>query len=207
MAGLLRLTHGDVTVAPERRVIRAEDYQAWVAGQDFLEAAKAHAREIEAEARAAYAAEKERGYQDGLAEAAMKAAEQQLDTIAQTVAWFERVENQVAELVIQATEKILGELDEVELVKRVVQNAMRVMRNQRQVTLRVTPELVESVQKQLAAIMADYPGVTFVDVAPDARLRRGGCILESELGVVDATVELQLEALKRALRRAFQRDA
>jgi type III secretion protein L len=207
VAGLLRLTHGDVTVAPDRRIVRAEDYQAWVEGQAFLEAAKAHAREIETEARAAYEAEKARGYEDGLAAAAMKAAEQQLDTIAQTVAWFERVEGQMAELVIQATEKILGELDDVELVKRVVHSAMRVMRNQRQVTLRVAPELVEPVQKRLAEIMADYPGVTFVDVAPDARLRRGGCILESELGVVDATLELQLEALRRSLRRAFQRES
>lgn len=206
MAGLLRLTGGDVTVAPERRVIRSEDYQAWVEGQAFLEAAKAHAQEIEAEAREAYAREKERGYQDGLAEAAMKAAEQQLDTIAQTVSWFETIEKQMAELVIQSTEKILGELDDVELIRRVVQSAMRVMRNQKQVTLRVNPDMVEPVQKRLADIMADFPGVTFVDVAPDARMRRGGCILESELGVVDASIEIQLEALKRSLRRAFQRE-
>jgi type III secretion protein L len=207
MAGLLRLTPGDVTVAPERRVIRFEDYQAWVEGQAFLEAAKAHAAQIEIEARAAYEAEKARGYEDGLAEAAMKAAEQQLDTISRTVGWFEQVESQMVELVIQSTEKILGELEDVELLTRVVQSAMRVMRNQKQVTLRVNPDMVEPVQKRLADILGEFPGVTFVDVAADARLRRGGCILESELGVVDASIEIQLDALKRSLRRAFQREA
>ncbi len=206
MAGLLRLIHGDVTLAPDSRVVRAEDYQAWVEGADFLQAAKSHAAEIEAEAKLAYESEKQRGYADGLAEAAAKAVEQQFEMVTATVAWYERVERQMAELVIQCTEKLLGDLDDVELVGRVVHNAMRVMRNQKQVTLRVTPELVEPVRRQIAQIMEGYPGVSFVEVAPDARLRRGGCILESELGIVDASVEVQLDALRHALKRAFQRD-
>ncbi len=207
MAGLLRLTHGDVGFAPERRVIRAADYQAWVEGAAFLEAARTHAAEIEAQARDAFAAEKARGYTEGMAQAAAAAAAQQLETIGQTVAWFERIETQVAELVLQATEKILGELDDVELLKRVVHSALKVMRTQRQVTLRVAPEMVETVQRQLTEIMSGYEGVSFVDVLPDARLRRVGCILESELGIVEASVDVQLEALRRALRRAFQRDS
>jgi type III secretion protein L len=206
MAGLLRLIHGDVTLAPESRVVRAEDYQAWVEGADFLQAAKAHAAEIEAEAKLAYESEKRRGYEDGLAEAAVKAAEQQFDMVTATLSWYERVEAQMAELVIQCTEKLLGDLDDVQLVSRVVHNAMRVMRNQKQVTLRVMPDLVEPVRKQIAQIMEGYPGVSFVEVAADARLRRGGCILESELGIVDASVDIQLDALRHALKRAFQRD-
>jgi type III secretion protein L len=206
MAGLLRLTHGDVTLAPECRVLRAEDYQAWVEGADFLQAAKAHAAEIEAQARSAYEAEKERGYADGMAAAAAEAARQKLETVSTTLAWMEGVEGQMAELVLQATEKILGELDDAELIGRVVHSAMRVMRNQKQVTLRVMPELVEPVRQQIARIMEGYPGVSFVEVAADARLRRGGCILESELGIVDASVDVQLDALRRALRGAFKRD-
>lgn len=206
MAGLLRLIHGDVTLAPDSRVVRAEDYQAWVEGADFLQAAKAHAEEIEAEAKLAYESEKRRGYEDGMAAAAVKAAEQQFEMVTATVAWYERVEAQMAELVIQCTEKLLGDLDDVQLVTRVVHSAMRVMRNQKQVTLRVMPELVEPVRKQIAEIMAGYPGVSFVEVAADPRLRRGGCILESELGIVDASVDVQTEALRHALKRAFQRD-
>jgi len=40
----------------------------------------------------------------------------------------------------------------------------------------------------------------FLDVVPDARLERGACLLESELGVVDASLETQLKALENALR-------
>jgi type III secretion protein L len=197
MAGLLQLSHGDTTFPPESRVIRAADYAAWVAGEAYVRAAREHAAEIEAEAKRVYEVEKARGYADGRAESAAQEAAEML----------ENVEMQVAELVVQATEKVLGELDDQTLVRRVVHNALKVMRNQKQVTVRVAPEHVEALQHQLNDILADYPGVTFVDVAADARLRRGGCILESELGVVDASLEIQLDALRRALSKAFQRNA
>jgi type III secretion protein L len=206
MASLLRLTRGEVAFAPEARVIRAADYAAWIEGAAFLEAAKAQAAEIARQAGAAYEAEKARGYADGRAEAAAAAAEHQIEAVAKLVDWLDRVETQMADLVVQATEKILGALDDEELLKRVVHNALKVMRTQRQVTLRVAPEMVGTVQRHLVEIMAGYEGVTFVDVSPDARLGRGGCILESELGIVDASVEVQLAALRRALQRAFHRE-
>jgi type III secretion protein L len=207
MAGLLQLSHGDTTFPPESRVIRAADYAAWVAGEAYVRAAREHAAEIEAEAKRVYEVEKARGYADGRAESAAQEAAEMLESISRKISFFENVEMQVAELVVQATEKVLGELDDQTLVRRVVHNALKVMRNQKQVTVRVAPEHVEALQHQLNDILADYPGVTFVDVAADARLRRGGCILESELGVVDASLEIQLDALRRALSKAFQRNA
>lgn len=206
MAGLLRLGKGDVRIPPEQRVVRAQDYQAWVEGEAHVNAARQYAAQIEVEAREAYEAEKQRGYEDGRMEAAGQAADQMMETVARAVAYFEQIENDMTELVVQATAKILGEFNELELVKRVVQNALVVMRNQKQVILRAPPELVEGLQKQLGVIMADYTGISFVEVTPDSRLRRGGCILESELGIVEASVDVQLNALRRALHRAFKQD-
>ena len=50
-------------------------------------------------------------------------------------------------------------------------------------------------------MLASAPGgASFLDVVSDARLERGACLLESELGVVDASLETQLKALENALR-------
>lgn len=205
MAGLLELKHGTPVLPPKSRLVPAADYVAVVEADRVLEEAKAEAARVVAGAQDAYEAEKARGYTDGRAEAAAQAAEQQLEVIGKTVAWFEAVEARMVEVVTGAVRKILGEIEEGELTRRVVHEAMRTMRNQRQVTVRVAPEVVADVQGRLTAIMADYPGITFVEVAADSRLRRGGCILESELGTVDASVEVQLEALSRAMRLAFSR--
>ena len=205
MAGLLELKPGMPMLPPEARLVSAADYAAMIEAEDVLAEARHQAASIEAEARRAYEAEKARGYADGQADAAAQTAAQQLEVISRTVAWFEAVEGRMVEVVGAAVRKILGEMDAGELIRHVVHEAMRTMRNQRQVTVRVAPEAVAEVQQRLTDIMADYPGITFVEVAADARLRRGGCILESELGVVDASLDVQLEALSRALRSAFSR--
>ena len=40
----------------------------------------------------------------------------------------------------------------------------------------------------------------------DRRLSAGGCILETEIGVVDASIEVQLKALERSLAKRLGQD-
>lgn len=54
-------------------------------------------------------------------------------------------------------------------------------------------------------LLAAYPGVGYLDLLPDARLAPGACILESEIGMVEASLEDQLCALRAAFERTFGR--
>ena len=66
--------------------------------------------------------------------------------------------------------------------------------------IRVCPADEPAVREALAAMIASAPGgVSFLDVSADPRMKPGDCILESELGVVDAGLETQLRALENAL--------
>lgn len=191
-------------IAPGQRILKAEDYSNYLEGQDLIQAARDEAARIVAEAQDAYEAERQRGYVDGLMEGKMEAAEQMMETVAKTVNYFETVEHRIADVVQSALRKILGSFDERDLVVRMVRGTLAVARNQRQVTLRVAPHLVETVRDRVDEIMADYPVIQFIDVAPDPRAKDGGCILESEIGVVDASLEVQLKAIKNALLRGFE---
>ena len=44
---------------------------------------------------------------------------------------------------------------------------------------------------------ARFPGVGIMDIVQDSRLKGDAAILESEMGVVEASVELQLQALEQ----------
>ena len=57
------------------------------------------------------------------------------------------------------------------------------------------------VRERIQAIIADYPTVTSVDVVEDSRLKGPACLLETEAGVADASVETQLAAIERSLKR------
>ena len=78
-----------------------------------------------------------------------------------------------------------------------------------QVTVRLHPEEYEATG---AARVSEFAGsnVTFV---PDPRVGRGGCRVESEMGLVDAGVDAQIQEIARALlgdeqagARALRRD-
>jgi type III secretion protein L len=45
-----------------------------------------------------------------------------------------------------------------------------------------------------------------VDIVPDPKVASGGCIIESEVGTVDARLETQLRALEKALLGQTERD-
>jgi flagellar biosynthesis/type III secretory pathway protein FliH len=71
-------------------------------------------------------------------------------------------------------------------------------RDRREVTLRVHPDDARAArggEAKLAAILARAP----LAVREDAAVPRGGAIVETEAGVVDAGVEAQLAELRRAL--------
>ena len=52
-------------------------------------------------------------------------------------------------------------------------------------------------------IVDDYPGVGYLDIVPDSRLKPDSCILESEIGLVEASIEGQLAALRNAFQKVL----
>ena len=59
------------------------------------------------------------------------------------------------------------------------------------------------VRSRINDILAAYPGVGYLDLLADGRLEHGACILESEIGMVEASLEGQIEALRGAFQRTL----
>jgi type III secretion protein L len=203
MALAARLTGAPFRFAPGRKVIKAADYQVYLEAKALIDRAAAEAEAIRAEAAAAREAEKRRGYEEGTAAAKLEAAERMMDTVTGTLDYFSRVEETMVELVIGAVDRVIGALDDRELIRRIVKNALSVVRSQKQVTVRVAPDQAAAVKEQLNDILKPYPSIGIVDIVADGRLSRGGCILESDIGSVDASIEIQLEAIRRAIAKSF----
>lgn len=189
----------------DKKIIKASDYVEYVNAQDLLIKAKVEAEHIIKEAKAAYEQEQQRGYEDGLIEGKLSISEQMMENVAKTVDYFASIEDKIVETVIIALKKIIGEMNEKELIVGIVKNALALVRMQKQVTLRVCPTQKEMIQAELSNIIAEFPGISFLDVVSDIRLKEGGCILETDIGVVDASIDTQLDAIKRALSKVFKK--
>ena len=133
-------------------------------------------------------------------EGRMEQAEKMMETALQAVEYIEGLEDTLVRVVSLAVRKIIGELDDTECMVRVVRNALAVVRSQQKVLIRVAPVDEPGVREALAAMLASSPdGASLLDVTADPRMKHGDCILECELGVVDASLETQLKAIENAL--------
>jgi len=189
---------------PEKKVIKAQEYLTYVKAEGLLEKARQEAEAIVAAAKEVFEGEKRRGYEEGLVEGKMTISEQMIDTVSKSVDYFATIEEKVADTVILALKKIIGEIDARDLIMKVVKNALTIVRNEQRVTVRVSPSQTETVKEKLNEIMANFPGVSFIDVVADPRLTEGACILETDIGVVDARIEVQIEAIRKALLKSFK---
>ena len=199
---MLLVNKPNFQVVSDRRLVKSHDVATVRNAEEIISAAEAEAERIREDAKAAFEAEKQRGYEAGLQNGKMEIAMQKLDLVDQSVAFMESVESKMADVVLKALKSFVTEVGDKEMVIQIVRKTMAaVIRTQRQVTLKVAPEMVPTVKARLAELRADYPTIESMDVVEDSRLSGPACVLETEAGVADASVDTQLAAIERSLKR------
>lgn len=199
----LRLNDG-VQLEPGAKRVPAEAYQTVLDSEAIIARAREEAAQIARQAQEEFEAQKKLGFEEGLEEGRLEMAERMFDSVTKSVDYFSGLEQQMVELVVKALRKILGEYDDRDRVVQVVRSALSVARNQSNVTLRVPPAEAEVARERLDEIVKPYPAIRFLEVTPESRLGPGECILETDLGVVDAGLETQLTAIENSLRKTFE---
>ena len=199
---MLLIEKPDYKLASDRRLVKASEVATVRTADEIIAAAEADAARIREEAKVAFEEEKKRGYEKGLADGKMEIAMQKLDLVDSSVKFMESVEGKMADIVMKALKSCVVEIGDSEMVVQIVRKTMKaVIRTQRQVTVKVAPEMVASVKARVDALRAEYPTIETLDVVEDSRLTGPACILETEAGVADASVDTQLAAIERSLQR------
>ena len=85
---------------------------------------------------------------------------QKLEQVEKSIDYLGSMENKIVEIVLTALKKCVAEIGDRELMVQVVQKAMQaVVRNQQQVVLKVSPEMLPTVKERLNEILSKFPGV------------------------------------------------
>jgi type III secretion protein L len=204
---MLLINKENFKLQSDRRVVKAADAATVRSAAEIVAAAEAEAARIREEAKAAFEEERRRGYEKGLADGKLEISMQKLDLVDSSVAFMESVEGKMADVVMKALRTFVVEVGDEEMVMQIVRKTLNaVIRTQRQVTLKVAPEVVGVVRSRVAEFRASYPTVETLDVVEDPRLKGAACILETEAGVADASVETQLAAIEKSLKKHIARE-
>lgn len=199
---MLLMEKENFTITSDRRLVKATDVATVKTAEEIIAAAEADAARIREEAKAAFEEEKRRGYEKGIQDGKIEIAMQKLDLVDKSVEFMGAVEGKMADVVMKALKSCVVEIGDKEMVVNIVRKTMNaVIRTQRHVTVKVSPEMAVSVRDRLKAICGDYPTVETFDVVEDSRLKGAACVLETEAGVADASVDTQLAAIERSIKR------
>ena len=199
---MLLVKKSDFELVSDRRLVKATDAATVRSADEIIAAAETEAARIREEAKVAFEEEKKRGYDQGIAEGKMEIAMMKIDQVDQSVAFMEGVEQKMADVVMKALRSRVVEIGDKEMVVQIVRKTMNaVIRTQRNVVVKVAPEMADAVKARINEFRTAYTTVETFDVVEDPRLKGAACILETEAGVADASVETQLAAIEKSLKR------
>jgi type III secretion system HrpE/YscL family protein len=144
---------------------------------------------------------REEGYKTGLSQwnQALMAAWEAADR------YVAQQEPHVVSLAVHIAEKILdAEITlHPEAVLRIAQSALKSAPPQKQLVMRVNPEDEQRVREWATTLHATSPYSQFITVATDPSITRGGTVIVSDVGIIDARLETQLARFKEALVKDF----
>ena len=110
-------------------------------------------------------------------------------------------ERDIAQLAVQIARKVVvGELALGDgPILRIVAQALASARLGRAVVVRIHPDDAAGLQASFPTLLAAAGRSEGIVLRPDPALGRGDCVVESELGTIDARLETQLGAIEQAL--------
>ncbi|GGB05700.1 type III secretion protein [Brucella endophytica] len=181
---------------PLARIIRAEDATCWIDGFAFLERAKAEAAAIRSTAGDEVAKARQLGREEGRRAGETEAAALLMRTHADIDRYLGSVEPMVAALALDIVERVIGTIEDADLVARTARQALDALREESAVVVNVAPELVGEVQQRLAVSGSTDARVR---VVADRHLSGRRCTVTTPSTSMDVSIEAQLDAIRTAM--------
>nr|WP_320050081.1 FliH/SctL family protein [uncultured Desulfuromonas sp.] len=194
-----------VTECPQESVVIPTE--ALSAGQPSAPVEVAPAIDIEAIRQEGYVEGKQAGLDEAnaqLSKATKALAEACRQLSGQRQKMLDGSREDMLRIVLVIAEKVvLAELSaHREAINRTIQQAIQAAVSAEEFHIKINPEDMEVVQEHKPLFIASLTGLTNIEFVADPSVTAGGCILESPVGRVDATIEAQMEEITQALREA-----
>lgn len=187
----------------DRKIIKAEDYRAWLDARQLLSALEERERQARERQEAVYEERKKAGYEDGLEQAKAQEAELVFSTTAQVIEYISSIEQTLVRIVMTTLRRVFSDYDDAELVTRLVQNGLQQFREQANVKIHIPAGAEPSGMRARIQEAMHAAGLPAAEILESDALHGAACRLESDMGSVDANLETFLQAMEATLNEHF----
>ncbi|SYZ73594.1 hypothetical protein TRIP_C30031 [Candidatus Zixiibacteriota bacterium] len=123
------------------------------------------------------------------------------DAIKQREVLYNDARAKILQLVISIARKVTfdsARLDP-EVTAGIIDGTIRKLVDKSRIKVKVHPDHLPLIEQQIERFKGDSTAIKDIAIEPDARVRNGGCFIETPTGDVDARVDSQLEIIGEAL--------
>ncbi len=194
---------GDLHIASKKKVVRRKEYSALISAEEVLQKAHEDAECFKKETEEECAQLKEEARKEGFEEGLATFNEQLLHFDKKLKQIQHETYLQILPLALKAAKKIVAK--ELELhpdtIVDIVRQALASVTQAQRITIYVNKadrDLLEEKKKEIKEVLEQVK-VLIIQDRDDIEL--GGCVIETEIGIVNTTLENQFRALQAAFER------
>ena len=118
---------------------------------------------------------------------------------------FEYIAPDILEMSVSIAKKIIKkevESDPQVIINTIIDVLKTVSKNEPKINIRVKPQAVAFVKDAIPDISYQYGIDAKINIIADPSIEDGGCVFQTNNGIVDASIDTQLEIIKKALEGA-----
>lgn len=194
------LYQGDLHPSTDEKVIPASEFSTLVEAKEVLDKAGEDAEKYLEETHKECEKLKKKAKEKGFAEGLEKFNEQILHMDGQLKALRHNLQQMVLPIALKAAKRIVGkELDTFpETIVDIVMQAIAPISESHRVTIYVNKQDKEFLDKNKPKLKEILQQAEIVTIQEKSDVAPGGCIIQTEGGMINATIENQWRALERA---------
>lgn len=197
---------GDVKLSAKTKVIKADQFQELLTSQDLLEKVKKDALAFRQEVVESIEKEKEaaakQGYEAGFGQWSEHIAklQKEIEQVRQEYA------KMLAPIVLKSAKKVVGKTLEMsnEAVYDIVVNALKPVLQHKKITIWANKEDIAVLEKHRQDLKDLFETIEVLSIREREDITRGGCVIETEGGIINAQLENQWQVLEKAFESLFK---
>jgi type III secretion protein L len=203
------LIHGEsVHVAPQTKVIPAEAFSTSLDAIEVLDKVKKDAEQYRLEVAAECEKLKEQAQREGFEEGFKK----WMDTIARLEEEIAKVRGDMEKVLVpvalKASKKIVGR--EIEqspsAIVDIVSNTLKAVSQHKQITIYVNKKDIDALETNRSRIKQLFESLEVLSIRERADITPGGCIIETEAGIINAQLDNQWRILENAFEKLLKKE-
>lgn len=198
-----------VHIAPDTKILPAEAFSTLASGIDVIEQVKKDADAYRLQVTAECEKLKEQAQREGFEEGYKKWAEAVARLETEIANVRKEMEKVLVPVALKASKKIVGrEIEQSETaIVDIVSNTLKAVSQHKNITIYVNKQDLAALEANRNKLKQLFESLEVLSIRERGDVAPGGCIIETEAGIINAQLENQWRILENAFERLLKAEA